>query len=114
MAILYADENFHYPVVTELRNLGYDVLTAHEAGQARQRIPAPAVLAFAITKGRAVLTHNRRHFIKLHKQGIRHFGIVICTYDEDHVALAQRIHHAIKMNSPLNNKLIRVNKPAKP
>jgi hypothetical protein len=114
MAMLYADENFHFPVVMELRNLGYDVLTAYEAGQAGKRIPDPSVLAFAVSIGRAVLTHNRKHFIKLHKQGIRHFGILICTYDEDHVALAQRIHHAIKANSPLDNKLIRVNKPAKP
>jgi hypothetical protein len=92
MAILYADENFHFPVVAELRNLGHDVLTAHQAGQAGQRIPDPAVLAYAINHGRGVLTHNRKHFIKLHKKGIRHFGILVCTYDEDFLALAQRIH----------------------
>ncbi len=33
MAALYADENFDYPVVLELRRLGHDVLTAQEAGQ---------------------------------------------------------------------------------
>lgn len=34
MALLYADENFSYPVVKHLRLLGHDVLTAQEAGQA--------------------------------------------------------------------------------
>jgi Domain of unknown function (DUF5615) len=36
MASLYADEDFPLPVVVDLRNLGHDVLTAHEAGQANQ------------------------------------------------------------------------------
>lgn len=47
IARLYADENFDEPVVEELRRLGYDVLTAQEAGQRKQ--PDPAVLAFATT-----------------------------------------------------------------
>ncbi len=114
MADLYSDENFHFGAVTELRNLGHDVLTAHEACQAGLQIPDAAVLVFAIGQGRAVLTHNRKHFIKLHKLMSSHLGIVVCTYDDDFVALAQRIHRAIRAHSPLDNKLIRVNKPAKP
>jgi hypothetical protein len=31
-------------------------------------VPDPAVLAFAIGLGRAVLTENRKHFIKLHSR----------------------------------------------
>jgi hypothetical protein len=34
MARFYSDENFPLPVVEELRKLGHDVLTIHEAGQA--------------------------------------------------------------------------------
>jgi hypothetical protein len=45
MASFYADEDFDYPVVVELRGLAHDVLTVREAGQARQK--DPAVLAFA-------------------------------------------------------------------
>jgi hypothetical protein len=38
MARLYADEDFPFPVVERLRQLGHDVLTAFEAGQANQGI----------------------------------------------------------------------------
>ena len=39
MANLYADENFDYGAVVELRLLGHDVLRAQAAGQANQGIP---------------------------------------------------------------------------
>ena len=45
MARLYADEDFDYPVVVELRRLGHDVLTVAEAGQANQRVADDVVLA---------------------------------------------------------------------
>ena len=38
MARLYADEDFSYPVIQRLRQLGHDILTAYEAGQASQGI----------------------------------------------------------------------------
>jgi len=114
MSLLYADENFPLGVVVQLRALGHDVLTAFEAGQANQKILDSAVLAFAITLGRAVLTNNRRHFIKLHKTTATHAGIVACTTDKDVAALAQRIHQAVTAAGALNNKLLRIRKPAKP
>ncbi len=114
MANLYADENFHARVVEELRQLGHDVRTAQQAGQAGRGVPDPDVLAFAVSDQRAVLTHNRRHFIRLHRSTPAHFGIVVCTDDDDFVAAARRIHQAILANAPLDNKLVRVNKPAKP
>src|SRR5262249_57997191 len=95
MSLLYADENFPQGAVVELRALGHDVLTALEAGQANQKIPDSAVLAYAISLGRAVLTINRRHFIKLHKTTTTHAGIVVCTTDSNVVALAQRIDEVI-------------------
>jgi predicted nuclease of predicted toxin-antitoxin system len=49
MARFYADEQFPFPVVELLRNLGHDVLTVQEAGNADQRIPDDEVLAFAIS-----------------------------------------------------------------
>src|ERR671924_1198263 len=93
MALLYADEDFSYPVVQRLRQLGHDILTAHEAGQAGQSITDAAVLAFAPAAGRAVVTFNRRHFIRLHTEVSSHAGIVVCTRDDDVAALADRIHH---------------------
>jgi predicted nuclease of predicted toxin-antitoxin system len=59
MARFYADEQFPLPVVELLRNLGHDVLTVQEAGNANQRIPDEQVLAFAVSQERAILTINR-------------------------------------------------------
>src|SRR5262245_31070212 len=114
MSLLYADENFPQGAVVELRALGHNVLTALEAGQANQKIPDSAVLAYATGLGRAVLTINRRHFIKLHKTTAQHAGIVACTDDKDVAALAQRIHQVVTAVSTLNNQLLRIRKPAKP
>ncbi len=66
MIRLYADEQFPFPVVQRLWMLGYDILTAQEAGQANQRIPDDQVLSFATVRKRAVITQNRRDFIRLH------------------------------------------------
>jgi predicted nuclease of predicted toxin-antitoxin system len=114
MASLYADENFHGRAVQELRQLGYDVLTAHDAGLANRGVPDADQLAFAASQGRAIVTHNRRHFVRLHQQAGHHAGIIVCTADSDFAALAQRIHTAIGGEATLDDKLIRVNKPAKP
>jgi len=111
MAKLYADENFDYRVVVELRRLGHDVLTAQQAGQAQQRIPDPAVLAFARAQGRAVLTFNRRHFIRLHRQSIHHCGIIVCTKDDDSIALAGRVHLALGNLVNLDDQLVRITRP---
>ena len=67
MARLYSNENFPLPVVEELRRLGHDVLTIQEAGKANQECPDEAVLASASADDRALLTINRKHFIRLHR-----------------------------------------------
>lgn len=112
MAQLYADEDFSYPVIQRLRQLGHDILTAHEAGQAGQGIEDAAVIAFATAVGRAVVTFNRRHFIRLHTEISSHAGIIVCTRDDDVAALADRIHHQLQSASTLQNQLLRINRPA--
>jgi hypothetical protein len=109
MAELYADENFDDDVADLLRQHGHDVLTAHQASQ--RGIPDRDVLAFAISVGRAVLTLNRRHFVRLHKQVKPHRGIIVCTSDNDKAALAKRIDEALAACPVLDNQLIRVNRP---
>ena len=47
-------------------------------------------------------------FIRLHKQGEEHSGIIACTVDTDTVALSQRIHNAIKAYASLSGQLIRI------
>jgi len=108
---LYADENCPKSVIEELRKLGHDVLTAREAGQADQRIPDAQVLAYAIQQKRAVITQNRNDFIRLHKTVETHTGIIVCREDQKHpLQLAQRINVQLLAQTPLTNKLIRVNK----
>lgn len=111
MANLYAHEDFDNHVVEELRRLGHDVLTAHEAGQANKRIPDPEVLAFSSLNHRVLLSFNRRHFIRLAGSVSVHRGIVVCTRDSDEVALADRINTALASNPDMANKLIRVVRP---
>ncbi len=112
MARLYADEQFPRIVVKLLRDLGHDVLTAQEAEQANQRIPDDQVLTFAIRDNRAVLTINRSDFIRLHNLQTNHAGIIVCTEDLDRQRCAIRINQAIIDGEPLDNKLIRVNRPS--
>ena len=111
MAALYANENFPRQGVDALRTLGHDVLTTVEAGNAGRAIPDEEVLAFAARAGRAVLTINRRDFIRLHAQASDHAGIVVCTQDADVVGQARRIHDAISVMPTLAGQLVRVNRP---
>jgi hypothetical protein len=112
VARLCSNENFPLPVVEELRRLGHDVLTVREAGNAGQAIPDEDVLAFATSQGRVVLTLNRKHFIKLHRQPQEHAGIIVCTFDPDFVRQAGRIHFVVEAQGDLKGQLLRVNRPA--
>lgn len=76
MARFYADEDFPYPVVEELRRLGHDAVTLQERGLGGLKVPDPAVLALAVAEDRAVLTRNRRDFIRLHAADPAHAGII--------------------------------------
>ena len=112
MARLYSNENFPLPVVEELRRLGHDVLTIQEVGRAEQAVPDEEVLAFATAEGRAVMTLNRKHFVYVHRRQPEHTGIIVCTFDPDFVAQAQRIHAVIESETELARQLIRVNRPS--
>lgn len=109
--LLYADEDFALPVVEYLRQFGHDVITVQE--DAKAGADDAAVLARADQLQRVVLTYNRRHFERLHKQGSSHHGILSATRDADFHALAKRIDVALSGLSP-GRWCLRVNKPAKP
>jgi len=111
MARLYANENFPFPAVEELRRLGHDVLTVHEASRAEQAMSDEAVLAFARAEGRALVTLNRKHFVRLHHAHPDHPGIIVSTFDPDFVGLAHRIHGAIELQPQLAGQLIRIVRP---
>src|SRR4051812_35565833 len=108
MANLYADEDFPQPVTDRLRALGHDVLTALGDRRAGQGVSDRDVLGRATALGRAVLTHNRDDYRKLHAVAPNHAGIVTCTRDADCDALAGRIDAAVASFSPLAGQLVRV------
>jgi predicted nuclease of predicted toxin-antitoxin system len=109
MTRLYADEQFPRVISDHLRDMEHDVLTVQQAGNAGDS--DPEVLAFAIAGDRAVVTQNRRDFIKLHRQNSDHAGIIVCTTDQNGKGLADRINTAIQNESPLDGKLVRVVRP---
>jgi len=110
MARLYSNENFPFPVVEELRNLGHDVLTIQETGKANQAMSDEEVLAFANEKQRILLTMNRRHFIRLHNKRQHHAGILACTFDPDFSAFAKRIDDAIQAEGNFSQKVVCINR----
>jgi hypothetical protein len=104
------NENFPLPAIEALRALGHDLLTSLKAGTANQGIPDEQVLAFGTQRSRAVLTHNRIDFKRLHCRQPHYAGIVVCTEDSDFPALANRINSAVRLHEPLAAKLISVTK----
>jgi len=111
MTRLYANVNFPYRVVEELRRLGHDVVTTQDAGMAGLAASKEEVLALASGQQHAVLTLNRRHFARLHTSAPAHAGIVIFSFDRDFAGLAGRIHHALQRQPALAGRLLRINRP---
>jgi len=114
MDLFYADEDFPKGVVLRLRAVGYDVITAYDDGRANQGIDDPLVLVRAIELNRAVLTRNRRHFARLHRNSPNHTGIVVCTRDPDYDAFAARIDGVVNQYVSLASVLIRIVRPSRP
>lgn len=112
MAKLYADEHFPRKLTQLLRELGHDVLTVQEAGNADLRSPDEEVIAYAIEHQRAVITMNRRHFVRLHRELSHHYGVIVCTQDPDLIGQAKRIDSALKEYPTLDNELVRVYRPS--
>lgn len=110
MARIYADEQFPFAVIRLLREMGHDVLTMQDTKQAGKKISDEEVLNFAVENNRAVLTLNRKDFIKLHHTISNHYGIIICRDDRNWQELAQRINKAILSIKFLDKQLIRVNR----
>ena len=111
MARLYTNENFPIPAAGELRRLGHDVVTIQETGKANLSVPDVDALAFTVSDNRIFVTLNRLHFIRLHRKIPKHKGIIVCSLDPDFSALADRIDKALREESLLDGKLLRINRP---
>ncbi|WP_395745480.1 DUF5615 family PIN-like protein [Prosthecobacter sp.] len=109
-ARLYSNENFPLPVVEALRRMGHDVLTTHNVGKSNEGVPDDEVLAYAIAEDRAVLKHNRKDYIRLHRLNPAHAGIIVCTSNPDFPALAIKIDATLSTMDSLRDVLLRVNR----
>ncbi len=76
---LYFDEDVSAGVVENLRQRGFDVVSARDAN--RLHLDDDAQLAFAVSEQRALVSHNRHDFELRHEryltEGKRHYGIII-------------------------------------
>jgi predicted nuclease of predicted toxin-antitoxin system len=112
MARFYSNENFPKQAADELtQRFGHDVLTALAAGNANRAVPDEEVLAFAASEERILLTFNRLHFLRLHREFPNHAGIVLCTFDSDFSGQARRIHDAVEKQGEMKGNVVRVNRP---
>jgi Domain of unknown function (DUF5615) len=114
MARLYSNENFPIDIVLRLRELGHDVLTSYEAGQANQKISDLAVVSFATQDNRIVITLNRDDFVRLHRSGIEHRGMIVCKDDRDYEGQTQALQTCLTKHLDLSNRLIRIKKQNQP
>jgi len=73
------DEDVWTGLAAALRQAGYDALSVNELE--RKAFSDEEQLAFAVTEGRAILTHNIQDFAPLaevyFKQDIPHYGIIV-------------------------------------
>lgn len=76
---LYLDEDAPIQLAKALRQRGIDALTTQEARMSESSDEQQ--VAFAAGQQRAVLTHNKRHFILIHQayieKGKEHWGIIV-------------------------------------
>ena len=91
--------------------MGHDVVTIVNAGRAGQALTDKAVLQLAGGDQRAVVTLNRRHFVRLHAAEPNHSGIIVCSLDLDFDRQAARIDQAVATQESMVGRLTRVNRP---
>jgi uncharacterized protein with PIN domain len=111
---LYANENLALVMVEKLRQLGHDVLTSQEAGNANRAIADEDVLTYATTNQRIVVTFNRDDFIQLHKSGVSHAGIIICKDDRAYLEQAIALHGFLSQQQSMDNRLVRIKQRNQP
>lgn len=97
---LYLDEDVHPTLAVILRERGFDVLTASEAGMLEKSDPEQ--LELAARQGRAILTHNIRDYVQLARQYAEqnraHAGIIV----SDQLPLRELLRRTLKLLAALS------------
>jgi len=83
---LYRDEDVDVRISDLIRSRGFRVTTTQEAGRIGE--PDHEQLAYAVSQGSVLLTHNRVHFEDLTREyfaaGKKHHGIIIAVRRPTH------------------------------
>jgi predicted nuclease of predicted toxin-antitoxin system len=112
MVKLYLDEDCSDKKLKKvLIEFGYDVQTTAEANNIGK--DDKTQLIYAVSQNRAIVTHNRKDFIRIHKKTPNHTGIIVCTQNPNNQQLAEKIDEKIRNIDQLTNLLLRVNRPQK-
>ena len=78
---LYLDEDVEVLLADLVRSKGFDAITTRDAGRHNRSEPDAEQLAFAASQDRAIVTHNRDDFSRLHREYLDlqrpHSGIFI-------------------------------------
>jgi predicted nuclease of predicted toxin-antitoxin system len=91
---LLLDEDVRVLLADILRQRGYDAVHVLEVGRGGKSDPEQ--LAYAVSQGRAILTHNIRDYLVLDQmywaQGKEHFGVIV----SDQVSLRELLHRILR------------------
>ncbi len=95
-ASLYLDECVSVHVAGQLQTLGYDVVTARNAGNAGRGCSDEEQLEYASAQGRVLITHDIQDYVALarewHRSGRSHKGIIYVPPGLSAGETAARIH----------------------
>ncbi|CAG0947480.1 hypothetical protein ANRL1_04174 [Anaerolineae bacterium] len=92
---LYTDADVNGKLAVQIRKRGYDAISAYEVDTATWHDEQQ--LEYAIGQGRAILTHNSRHFEPLYDQywteNREHYGIII----SDQLPIGELLRRLLKL-----------------
>ncbi len=81
---LLLDEDVWLGLAATLRQRGYDAVSVHELG--RTGLSDEEQMAFAVSQGRAILTHNIGDFVSIAKRyftgGVKFYGVIAAPHLE--------------------------------
>ncbi|MBI5664776.1 MAG: DUF5615 family PIN-like protein [Nitrospirae bacterium] len=99
---LYLDEDVSVRIAANLKNRGFDVLHAVEAGL--MGASDEEQLNKAVAEQRTFLTHNKKHFVILYEKyissGKDHFGIIVAGRKRNSLETIKRLLDIIQTFSP--------------
>lgn len=97
---LYTDADVHGRLAEHLRARGFDALAASEVGNTD--LDDSQQLEFAVSQGRALLTHNAKDFEPLVRnywmEGKEHFGVIV----SEQLPLGELVRRVLKMLSTVD------------